>query len=384
MIRHLTVSLIVACSLSQPWLCSNAAIPIVFDFQDSPGEGFFDNSAINDPDVPSATTLGEARRQVMQAAGLHLGSFFEPQFAGETWRIAAKFDPLNGGIAGASPTEWRNGDSFAGGIDDVNFPAVLVNHLAGSEIVGGNVIEAEFDSNTSFDFNTTSPPAGFQESLFSTAVHEIMHGLGFFSDIDDDGSFFDGIPAIFDTFLREGTQPVASMTDQGRLNALVSNNLFFVGPAGVAANPLGAGPVKIHAPTTFEAGSTGSHLDRVAFASTGDLMLPEAPAGFAEQIFLSDLDTAMLSDLGFRLETAATTDANNDGDVDGQDFLALQRDDPATIAAWQNDYPNQPLATSTALVPEPTSLVLTILASAMLVFGSRTRTRLLHCASCSC
>ena len=54
------------------------------------------------------------------------------------------------------------------------------------------------------------------------------------------------------------------------------------------------------------------------------------------------------------------TDADSDGDVDGADFLALQRDDPSLIAQWVTDYP-APLSASTA-VPEPTSL-------ALLVFG---------------
>jgi len=127
---------------------SRAAVPVAFEFQDSPGEGFFDSTPLSDPDVPAASTLGEAGRAVMQAAGAHLGSFFEPQFSGETWRIAATFNPLGDSIASAAPTEWRFGDTFNGGTVGVNFPAVLVNHRSGSELISGNVTDAEFDSNT--------------------------------------------------------------------------------------------------------------------------------------------------------------------------------------------------------------------------------------------
>lgn len=332
-------------------------IPIVFDFQDSPGEGFFDNTPLNDLDVPSASTVGEARRLVLQAAGNHLGSFFEPRYSGETWRIAARFDPLDGGIAGAAPTEWRDGSTFSGGTSAVNYPAVLVNHLAETELVLGNVIDAEFDTNTVFDFDTTAPPSNFEESLFSTAVHEILHGLGFFSDIEEDGFYFDGNPAIFDTFLTQGTTPVTSMNRNGRSNALVSDNLFFNGPQAMAANPLGAGPVKIHAPTNFESGSTGSHLDRVAFASTGDLMLPEAPSNFTEQIFLSQLDTAILADLGFQLATTLP-DLDSDGDLDGTDFLLIQRTNPALINDWVANYGSGAALATSQAIPEPSSLLL--------------------------
>lgn len=343
-----------------PTSTAQAAVPVVFDFQDSPGEGFFDSTSITDPDVPAATTLGQARRTVLQAAGDHLGSFFQPQYAGEVWRIAAKFDPLSGSIAGAAPLDWRNGNTFGGGDSGVNYPAVLVNHLAGSETLTGNLIDAEFDTNTVFDFDMSGPPSSSEESLFSTAVHELMHGLGVFSDIEQNGTFFDGIPTIFDTFLAQGTTPVTSMNNAGRQSALVSDNLFFTGPKATAANPLGTGAVKIHAPTSFEGGSTGSHLDRVAFASTGDLLLPEAPTGFTEQIFVSTLDQAILSDLGFVLATPSA-DVNNDGDVDGADFLIIQRTDPALISTWLAAYGNPPSTLATT-IPEPTTAALLCIA----------------------
>lgn len=40
------------------------------------------------------------------------------------------------------------------------------------------------------------------------------------------------------------------------------------------------------------------------------------------------------------LEIAAgsSTDTEPDGDVDGADFLALQRDNPALIPSWQTEY----------------------------------------------
>ena len=71
------------------------------------------------------------------------------------------------------------------------------------------------------------------------------------------------------------------------------------------------------------------------------------------------------------LEIATATpydvDRDDDGDVDGTDFLILQREDPALIPAWQFEYGNNvgSLAASQA-VPEPASLMLLALAAGLL------------------
>lgn len=56
----------------------------------------------------------------------------------------------------------------------------------------------------------------------------------------------------------------------------------------------------------------------------------------------------------------SSTDTDNDGDVDGADFLALQRDNPSLIPNWELDYPGGALGASAAAVPEPTSIVLSL------------------------
>ena len=57
---------------------------------------------------------------------------------------------------------------------------------------------------------------------------------------------------------------------------------------------------------------------------------------------------------------AGGTDTEPDGDVDGADFLGLQRDDPSLIPQWQTDYPS-PLSAAAA-VPEPGTVSLILLA----------------------
>lgn len=60
--------------------------------------------------------------------------------------------------------------------------------------------------------------------------------------------------------------------------------------------------------------------------------------------------------------TGGGSDVDTDGDVDGDDFLALQRDNPGGIAQWQSDYPLTP-SLSASTVPEPTCLTILISAA---------------------
>jgi len=52
-------------------------------------------------------------------------------------------------------------------------------------------------------------------------------------------------------------------------------------------------------------------------------------------------------------------DLDNDGDVDGADFLAIQRNNPSLISTWQTEFGNGvPTLASSQNVPEPTALLL--------------------------
>jgi outer membrane autotransporter protein len=63
-------------------------------------------------------------------------------------------------------------------------------------------------------------------------------------------------------------------------------------------------------------------------------------------------------------------DLDNDGDVDGRDFLLIQRTDPSLIPAWQEQYGSNSLSANIA-IPEPNSLILLACVIATGVFGRR-------------
>ena len=57
--------------------------------------------------------------------------------------------------------------------------------------------------------------------------------------------------------------------------------------------------------------------------------------------------------------TGPITDVEPDGDVDGADFLELQRSNPALISTWESEYGTAAsLASATHAVPEPSSIAL--------------------------
>ncbi len=72
----------------------------------------------------------------------------------------------------------------------------------------------------------------------------------------------------------------------------------------------------------------------------------------------------------FTVDTLADVDLDNDGDVDGADFLLIQQTNPALIPDWQAQYPASG-GLSAAAVPEPTSVALMGVALACLPFARR-------------
>ena len=75
-----------------------------------------------------------------------------------------------------------------------------------------------------------------------------------------------------------------------------------------------------------------------------------------------DPDSVVLS--GFVLSSAAPTDPDGNGLVNGRDLLILQRDNPSLIPAWRVDYGGPPSSVGTngglAAVPEPSSILLLV------------------------
>lgn len=109
------------------------------------------------------------------------------------------------------------------------------------------------------------------------------------------------------------------------------------------------------------ASSAGTGGESTSFSDDGRLALMLNFSDFTSGVFLFDLAA-----------TDTSVDLDEDGDVDGTDFLQIQRDDPSLIPQWQAEYGNGVGlgSASPSAVPEPAGAVLLLLASAGITLRS--------------
>ena len=108
------------------------------------------------------------------------------------------------------------------------------------------------------------------------------------------------------------------------------------------------------------AGTTGGAFDSFS--------LPSLSTGLVWNI--TDLITTG------ELSVVVDVDLDNDGDVDGGDFLLIQQTDPSLVSAWQSLFGSQVVAGTSAVpagtaVPEPSSLVLMLASGSLLAMRRR-------------
>ena len=187
------------------------------------------------------------------------------------------------------------------------------------QILGGDAADPSpgaSDGTVTWNFSTVNWEYGndFQAGEYdfvSTAIHELLHTVGFLSGISQDGSDFWGSDVnnpgtweAFDQFVADSAgaliNPTTFINDKTRwdvasIGGTGTNGLFFNGPNAVAAN--GGNDVNLYSPGTWLDGSSGSHLDDDAYGGT---FITESTLfdglGIRE---LSDVELGILRDIGY-------------------------------------------------------------------------------------
>lgn len=244
-------------------------------------------------------------------------------YAGETividasWRAMTKADgtPDTNTLGGASlsfPFQWWA--NFGSADPDYRpstwYSSALANHLHGSDISPAAEMTIEFNSNyANWYFGMDGIVPADKIDFVSVAIHEIVHGLGFYNLVEGDGLYrFYGslgnpyetpLPSIFDAFVAgdrgDGTiNSLVNMTVAERTFAVTSGDLFWEGAWGQAAN--GGQPVELYSPAAFSLPSSVSHLDPVAFPNT--LMSPTLARGVRNHS-IPGVELGMLYDIGW-------------------------------------------------------------------------------------
>ncbi len=201
-------------------------------------------------------------------------------------RVQANWEPLGENVLGSARANFiRRG--FAGSPDPgVWYVDALADALRGFDLGGGGFdIIATFNSDYgSWYFGTDGNTPSLEIDFMSVVLHELCHGLGFIGSAEVDsglGSWgVDGFPAAYDLYTEDsaGTNLTNTQTYPNPSSALAdlleSNALYWGGPLAVAANN-GSRP-RLYAPSSWESGSSYSHLNENSYpsGSPNSLMTP--------------------------------------------------------------------------------------------------------------
>jgi hypothetical protein len=304
-------------------VCSSAsAATFTFVNQDAAGEGLSDTAAFIPVGGNNATTLGQARMNVLQEAGRVWGQQLSSSIP---IVVEAKFDPLTctatTGTLGSAGARVGFASFPNATLTNVFYPAALADALAGSNLNSENDIGATFSSTVdgsatclggrTFYLGLNHQP-GSNIDLLTVVLHELGHGLGFESVIQADGTSFlsSGRLAVFDQFLysESVSKFFPNMTATERQTAAISNGSLVWNGASVngQSNILTGGlspgtHLKVYAPTTYDDGSSTSHWDTSAqwsVAGTFRSLLME-PFITANPQGLTDLTGCALRDMGW-------------------------------------------------------------------------------------
>jgi len=288
---------------------------------DGPGEGLNDQTAATPVTGNPGTTVGQQRVNVYNAAAQFWANYLNNQVP---IRVLANMDPLscsaNGGVlASAGPRTFAVNFPNAPATNTV-YTIALAQELANapgaansyelaatfnSEVGTPNCISA---SGWSYVIGV-APSTGL--SLYTTAIHEIAHGLGFLTLVSQNGVLAtpDGVTFYDDTYMlnlvddSSGTR-WTNMSDAQRAASSISNDLAWDGAkvnAELSAFTAGQslnGRAKIYSPSSFQGGSSVSHFD--TSYTPNEIMEPFDTGDLPESV----LSKALMCDIGWPCATA--------------------------------------------------------------------------------
>ena len=183
----------------------------------------------------------------------------------------------------------RPGGYFAGfsGAPDSSlwYPSALANALAGKDLDLRNPeMIINVNSRGSWNRRGDGSPTTQEYDLKSVFIHEMGHGLGFLSNDSYDSYLgFGSIeqPTPFDAYAQtlDGRRLADIPSPSLELGKALRSTLVWSGGQGIAANG-GVKPL-LYTPSTYEDGSSVSHLDEKTFADNplDRVMTPNLEAG---------------------------------------------------------------------------------------------------------
>ena len=195
--------------------------------------------------------------------------------------VRASFTPLERGVLGSAGASGIYKNFPGAPAKDTWYVDAIANNRAGRQVAASPDIVAEFNSDFgNWHYGSAAAPRGTYD-FTSVVLHELGHGLGFLGAgrvADGVGSVrTSGLPISYDRFT-ENYAGKALLAFPNRSSALRSEltggRVYFDSPAVRSAND--AKRAKLYAPSSWEPGSSYSHLDEANYpaGSTNSLMTP--------------------------------------------------------------------------------------------------------------
>jgi hypothetical protein len=211
-----------------------------------------------------------------------------------TYDVTGEFSPFSSTLASA-------------GSDLISADPGFLQTVAQNKILAGiDANGSAADGTISWNFGPGwafgDTVAGNQYDFQSTAMHELIHTLGFLTYVDQAGSNTGRSWTVFDSYLvtSNGTAVIGGgYTWNTAYNPnLTGGNggLYFGGSNAVAAY---GGLIPLYTPSSWDAGSSLSHLNDATFAGANrKLMNSRVSLGPGIRV-ISPLEIAILQDLGY-------------------------------------------------------------------------------------
>ena len=280
---HIFVALLVTCVLGLVSVPSAHAVKMQITYTDGANEGFYN------------PTRGAQRRAAFEAVLNNWGN----RITGSVpIQVSASFDPITdekgnkGGILAQAYaySNFRDWSNFFNQLPPPKraatyYPVALANQQAGKDLDPDHpdiVVQCntniDSDPATGFYYGLDADVPDGQTDFYTVLYHEVGHGLGFASTFNQDGSYSieNGYADIYSVFLRSrinnATQYLTQVTQAQRAAAFINGHVWF---AGTNAEVGGAeDSCLLYAPSTYQPGSSISHLDEDTFHGIDELMTP--------------------------------------------------------------------------------------------------------------
>lgn len=312
--------------LSVLWLALMTLMSLMVQAADNQGRivivpitGFSDPTPVSPVGGNNALTIGAQRLEVFQRAAfiwsnilnLHYDITVEAEFK----NLACSTNSATLGFAG--PEQVKN-------IDNVWYPSAQANQLLKQDTsIDASDIYATFNSAIDsgcfsgavegWYYGLDNNEPNTKEALLDVVLHEIGHGLGFLTFIEDNGALFNNAIDSYSRFLQDASlsKSWAAMSNSerslsGRNNSLLWSGTFANSAAAGGNNPLTNGyigqanspiqGIKLHAPSTYNSGSSVSHIS--VDATPDQLMEPLN----TDDGVRPALEIQMFKDMGYELK----------------------------------------------------------------------------------